>query len=104
MENDAQKSPGSDALAFAGQLGRQQGEAFDRSLREAEARDREERLARAAWRPRMSREAWAEEADSLKVVQLEARLSELNTYLRAIDESLPWRLIQALRRMVGRAW
>ncbi len=99
-------SPAEDnsTLALARRLGREQGESFDLRLRDIESRQREERLAEAAWRPRSAREAWDDEDASLKVVQLESRLSELSTYVRAVDESLPWRMIQSVRRMMGRAW
>lgn len=92
------------SLDFARERGRQLAESFDQRLREIETAEREQRLARMAWRPRRSREAWEEEQDSLKVVHLEARLSELAAYVRAVDESLPWRLIQWGRRLLGRAW
>ncbi len=92
------------ALNRARKLGSEQAEAFDLRLRSVEATEREERLAVAAWRPRMDKRAWSEEEDSLKVVQLEAQVSELTGYVKAVDESLPWRLIQNIRRLLGRAW
>ncbi len=102
---DGAASPEDSAeLALARKLGREQAESFDLRLREAETRQREERLAEAAWRPRSARQAWDDEDASLKVVQLESRLSELSAYVRAVDNSLPWRMIQTVRRMLGRGW
>jgi len=91
-------------LARARRLGSEQAEAFDLRLRSLETKEREERLAVAAWRPRMDKQAWNEEEDSLKVVQLEAQVSELTRYVKAVEESSPWRLIQNIRRLLGRAW
>ena len=91
-------------LDFAREQGRQLAESFDRRLRELESSEREQRLARMAWKPQRSREDWEGEEDSLKVVHLEARLSELSAYVRAVDASLPWRMIQWTRRLLGRAW
>ncbi len=92
------------ASSFARDLGRRQAEAFDLELRQTEAREREERLTEAAWRPRPSDETRHDEVDSVRVVHLEARISELATYVRAVEDSLPWRLIQNVRRLFGRAW
>ncbi len=92
------------ALDLARQRGRELAESFDQHLRQLEAQEREQRLAGMAWRPQRAGEDWEEEEDSLKVVHLEARLSELSAYVRAVDESLPWRAIQWGRRLVGRAW
>ena len=92
------------AITFARDLGRRQAEAFDLELRQAEGREREERLTAAAWRPRPEGDAPGDEVDSVRVVHLEARISELATYVRAVEDSLPWRLIQGVRRLFGRAW
>ncbi|MEM7588540.1 MAG: hypothetical protein AAF560_34445, partial [Acidobacteriota bacterium] len=70
-----------DALAAARHLGQERAEAFDLRLREREAGEREQRLAEAAWRPRNARQSLDEEEASLKVVQLESRLSELSAYV-----------------------
>lgn len=105
LESENARTEGAqDALTLARQLGRREAEAFDLRLRSAEAREREERLAVAAWQPGAGRGDEPSEDDSIKVVQLEARVSELTRYVKAVDDSLPWRLIQSVRRLMGRAW
>ena len=104
MTTQPNPNGGDAARAFARRLGRQQAEAFDLELRLAEAREREERLTEAAWRPRTDGGTDNDQFDSVRVVHLEARLSELAAYLRAVEDSLPWRLIQSVRRLLGRAW
>jgi hypothetical protein len=43
-------------------------------------------------------------ASGARIAQLEAKVLELEAYLRAIRDSKPWRLIQWFRRLTGRAW
>ncbi len=93
-----------DALARARQAGAEAARLADLRLLEVEAAEREERLAVHAWRPRPSEALSAGSDDSVKLVQLEARVSELNAYVKAVNESRPWRLIQWCRRLLGRSW
>lgn len=104
VDDAAARRKDGDGLELAGERGLELAEAFDLRLREREAREREARLARLAWRPRRDGDDEPGEQDSVKVAHLEARVSELNAYVRAVDESLPWRLIQWGRRLLGRAW
>ncbi|MCP4659875.1 MAG: hypothetical protein GY856_31110 [bacterium] len=84
--------------------GRKDAEAFDLKLRNQELREREQRLAELAWKPRRPDQDWDDDEASLKAIQLEARVHELSSYLRAVENSLPWRAIQWVRRLAGRAW
>ena len=84
--------------------GRAEAERFDHQLRHLEASERENRLAVLAWRPSQRMQDPDAADDSLRVVQLEARVSELEAYIRSVNESLPWRIIQRFRRLLGRAW
>lgn len=87
-------------LELARELGRQAAEDFDRRLRESETRELEERLTELLWRQRSDgrREA------TYDVAYLEGRVEELSHHLSAIERSLPWRMAQWLRGLVGRRW
>ena len=81
--------------------GRAEAEAFDRRLREAEAREREERIGGVGHvgtvRP-------TDYGPPLVVARLTSRLEELTAFRTAVQRSLVWRTAQRLRRLVGRAW
>ncbi len=91
-------------LQRARELGRKEAEAFDLQLTNLETRDREQRLAKMAWKPRRTPESWDDEDASFKQLQLQGRIGELNDYVRAIENSVAWRAIQGVRRLIGRAW
>lgn len=93
-----------DRLRRARERGRREAEDFVLGLERREQQERETRLARLAWKPRRRDEDWADEEAGLRVVQLEARIHELNRYVQAVESSTPWRVIQWVRRLFGRAW
>ncbi len=90
----------------AREQGRLDAEAFDLKLRHRELREREQRLVELAWKPRSpaADQGWKDDEAAAAVARLETRIHELTHYLRAVESSRPWRAIQWLRRLVGRAW
>ena len=103
-----------DELALAREAGRLEAEAFDRALREAEAREREERLGRLAW---LAADAAGDEAASAgregaapapagseTVWRLQQDVARLAAFHQAVLRSRSWRLLQWARRPFGRAW
>jgi len=101
-----------DELALAREAGRLEAEAFDRALREAEAREREERLGRLAWdaagaAPTASsgrENAEARPAGAETVWRLQQDVARLAAFHQAVLRSRSWRLLQWARRPFGRAW
>lgn len=93
-----------ESLRRARELGRREAETFVLRLERQEQQERETRLARLAWKPHRRGEEWADEEAGLRVVQLEGRIQELNSYVQAVENSTPWRVIQWGRRLFGRAW
>jgi hypothetical protein len=103
-------------LSVEEHLGREEGEAFDRCLREAERAEREDRLSRIAWGGYGSSEtgipvlpAAVEEPDrrapaAIEVLELEREVQRLTHFHDAVQRSRAWRMTQRLRRMVGREW
>jgi hypothetical protein len=95
---------------MARQLGTDEGEAFDRRLREVERAERLDRLSRMA----TAIEAGDADGDlaadpaayqpSLGTLDLQRQLERLSAYYHAVESSRAWRLTQRLRRLVGRAW
>lgn len=104
MEDTTATTPQEELLRQARIEGRKDAEAFDLRLRNQELREREQRLAELAWKPRRPVQDGNDDEASLRAIQLEARVHELSSYLRAVENSLPWRVIQWARRLVGRAW
>ena len=93
------------SLQRAQEMGRRDAEHFVLRLEAIEQREREERLAVMAWQPRGGVEVpWNEEKSSAEVLRLEARVQELSSYQQAVENSAPWRAIQWVRRLFGRAW
>lgn len=84
-------------------LGRRKAEELDLELRRKESRQRGRRLRSLADEPG-GRHRRADDEASLRIIQLETRLGELGAYVRAIHESRPWRAVQWVRRLFGRAW
>jgi len=93
-----------DDLATARNAGRLEAEAFDRALREAEAREREELLRRPAWRTDGKAEAFRETGTNYSVSRLQQDVARLATFHQAVLRSRAWRVVQWARRPFGRAW
>lgn len=93
-----------DELALAREAGRLEAEAFDRALRDTEAREREERLGRLAWEA-ADRDSTGEAAPGAETVwRLQQDVARLAAFHRAVLHSRAWRAIQWARRPFGRAW
>lgn len=93
-----------DELAEVQRLGRLEAERLDLAWREAEARQREERLGRLAWSIEAEDAPFAGNGGSADVMRLQRDVERLAAFHQAVTRSKAWRLIQALRRLVGRAW
>ena len=102
-------------LASERHQGYEQGEAFDRRLREREVADRAERLSRlvsGADEPGLDVADATDIADGyaelrrpdLAVHDLESEVERLRAFHYAVQNSRAWRLTQRLRGVVGRAW
>jgi hypothetical protein len=96
-------------LASERHLGYEQGEAFDRRLREREAADRAERLSRfvsGADEPGLDMAGGPAgyRRPPLGVHDLEGEVERLLAFYHAVQNSRAWRLTQRLRGVVGRAW
>lgn len=89
-------------LALERSRGREEGEAFDRRLREAE---RAERLSRIAVLPTLPADSEpVGRAPALHELQLRREVERLALFHDSVQQSRAWRLTQSLRRLVGRAW
>jgi hypothetical protein len=95
-----------DELTDARSLGRLEAESLDRALREREGREREDRLARLAMgaEPAWETGGGLAEESSGTMWRLQQEIERLTAFHRAVVGSKAWRLIQALRRLAGRAW
>jgi len=114
-------------LASERHLGYEQGESFDRRLREREAAGRAERLSRlviGADAPGLDLAAGAADGahgahgshgcntardpgdhrPALGARDLESEVERLRAFYHAVQNSRAWRLTQRLRGVVGRAW
>ncbi|HVR10822.1 MAG TPA: hypothetical protein VMW75_22460 [Thermoanaerobaculia bacterium] len=92
-------------MAAERQLGREQGEAFDRRLRERELAGREERLSRLVVgldEPPCETELGP--GRPLGVHDLQREVERLRAFYDAVQRSRAWRLTQRLRGFLGRAW
>jgi hypothetical protein len=86
-------------------LGRAQAEAFDARLRELEDQERHQRAERLAAGADDGSEAgpgW--EAAPTEVARLHSQVEALAAFRAAVLRSRPWRVIQSVRRLFGRAW
>ena len=92
-----------DTLADARLRGRREAEALDLRLREEETREREERLA-ALELAAGGEEDEMERVSPAEVWRLRQEVKQLTEFRRAVLGSRPWRVLQRLRRLVGRAW
>ena len=90
-----------DDLARVRDEGHRQGESFDLGLREAERRERDELLSRLEPAGGRGGAAYALPSSTWRLQQELARLSAFH---QAVLHSRAWRLVQALRRPLGRAW
>jgi hypothetical protein len=94
MQQSIKASP--DALASARESGRAEALAADRRLRDEERRERRLRLAELdALGFEVARPLSSHERDELQ---------RLAGFVRAVQDSRGWQALQALRRLVGRAW
>ena len=94
-------APSSIDLASTAALGRAEGEALDARLRTHEEQERAARLEGLSTTESRRPSDYASVAD---VDRLNARLEELTAFRQAVQGSFVWRVAQALRRVLGRAW
>lgn len=87
-------------------LGRMEAERFEAALRAQESREREDRLSRLAWgSDDVGHILAAGGGESSAVVRrLQQDVERLAGFHHAVLHSKAWRVIQRLRRVVGRAW
>ncbi len=94
-----------DAVSSARDAGKAQAAAFDAALRQVEDRERTERLTRLA--AGVENDPWPEEPGEsapTEVARLQRQVEALSQFRSAVLASRPWRAIQAVRRLFGRAW
>lgn len=94
-------------IARARREGRRQAEAFESALRAVERQEREDRLTRIAWLGGDLvdlGEPLGGNGKSAQVTRLERQIEHYASFHHAVLHSRGWRLVQALRRLVGRAW
>jgi hypothetical protein len=96
---------GLDKIKEAERRGELEARAFDLRLRELESREREDRLTRlVVERPDLA--ATPEQpvlgSDVVLVAQLKRQVQLLADYQHAVVYSKGWRLVQILRRLIGR--
>jgi hypothetical protein len=83
----------------AARLGRAEAEAADLRLRVKESQEREQRLIESVF------EAEEKYYDALAMEHdLRIQIHRFAEFNRAVQKSRAWRLIQYLRRLVGREW
>lgn len=61
-------------------------------------------IATPATAPRDEQPPDEQTPDEATILALESRVAELATFVAAVTSSRAWRVIQALRRLAGRAW
>jgi len=81
--------------------GRADAEAMDARLR---ALEEQERVARLEGLAEADVRRPSEYGSVVDVERLNARLEELTAFRQAVQGSFVWRVAQALRRVLGRAW
>lgn len=106
IHQEADRRLGEDRLAKARETGRREADALDLRLRCVEGREREDRLTRlVAERSDLSVAPLRSSLlEAERVERLERELGQVLMYQRAILRSRGWRLAQAARRLIGRAW
>ena len=87
-------------------LGRMEAQRFEAALRAQESREREDRLARLAWSSEdLGNVLSTGGGESSAVVRrLQQDVERLAGFHHAVLHSKAWRMIQRMRRVVGRAW
>jgi hypothetical protein len=105
-------------LSQAEELGRLKAERLDAALRTAERRERELCLARLVWDSAgplapvvdslgglsgARNDGW-EGASAAEMYRLRQDVERLAAFHQAVLRSRAWRLVQSLRRPLGRAW
>jgi hypothetical protein len=95
------------AVADAERFGRLEAEAFDAGLREVEQRERENLVGKTALAS--DPYGWPDQDDvpvmtSTEVLRLRREIDRLADFHRTLLHSRSWRLLQALKRPLGRAW
>jgi len=93
-----------DQLAQARFAGQRQAEAFEHALAERERQEREDRLARIAWGGEDTNDPLFRRKRYEQVEHLERQVEILASFHNALLRSRGWRLLQAMRRLIGRAW
>jgi hypothetical protein len=97
-----------DEIMAAERCGKLEAGAFDLRLRELESREREDRLTRlVAERPDLAvvpASPTVLGADAVELEQLRRQVTLLAEYQHAVVNSRGWRVVQILRRLLGRAW
>ena len=96
----------SDEMIEARHQGRIEAEAFDLRLRVIEAQEREDRLTRlVAERSDLSAVGTPiGQGDTGTIERLQRDVELLAAFQRSVVRSKGWRLIQMVRRVLGRAW
>lgn len=95
------------ALADAERFGRLEAEAFEAGLREIEQRERENLMGKSALSSEQLGGMAADEAPAMtstEVLRLRREIDRLADFHRSLLHSRSWRLLQALKRPLGRAW
>jgi hypothetical protein len=95
------------AIADAERFGRLEAEAFDAGLREVEQRERENLMGKSALGSDPFGRSGQDEVPvmtSTEVLRLRREIDRLADFHRTLLHSRSWRLLQALKRPLGRAW
>ncbi len=96
-----------DALHDAERFGRLEAEAFDTQLSELERRERDALLGKSALACEQFLGPSPEEGQvvtNTEVLRLRREIDRLADFHRSLLHSRSWRLLQALKRPLGRAW
>jgi hypothetical protein len=95
---------GLDENTVGERCGALEAEAFDMSLRALESRERDDRLTRlVAERPDLAATpAQPVGANTVELEQLRRQVTLLVEYQQALVHSKGWKLVQILRRLIGR--
>ncbi len=95
------------ALADAERFGRLEAEAFEAGLREIEQRERENLMGKTALASEQFGPGVQDDlplVTSTEVLRLRREIDRLADFHRTLLHSRSWRLLQALKRPIGRAW
>lgn len=75
---------------------------FEQSLRQEESRQREDLFGRQVWAPAGAGQVAGDAAATIQ--RLQAEVDHYSGFYSAVVNSKSWRLIQVVRRLVGRGW